>query len=265
MFFELGSKRIEKKKNLFKEIIFNNNLLYNNIVNKILSLTTNEYSNIKTYLKSQVVDYYKKINGYDYNDKEYDDANNHVNEEVYTWLIKHITQYYNEIIKYEQIDTMWDLVGLFIECCSLFTDGLVTDIGALYCDYSCYDPKTKVELIKPIPTFIKLDDTINQDVLITIENTKTKKDTSDIIIIEFAVSPVGEQDSVFCEIIAGILNVLFSIICKKFCDKSMLFNDKYYVINEYGLRYESNDGQIFIPISLNQYTDETTDETTDEV
>ena len=246
----LGSKRIEKKKDLFKEIISNNDFLYQNIINKILLLVIDEYSNIKNYLNSQVIDYYKNINGYDYNDKEYHAANNHVIDKVYMWLLEHSFEYYNKVMKYEPINTVWDLIGLFVECCFLFTNMPVEDVGALYCDYSCYDSGTKVELIKPIPTFIKFNDDRYQDVVISFENDidyNVKSENPDIK-IEFAIWPVGEQDSVFCEIIQNIMNDLFSRINKKFCNKPMLFNNNYYAIKKHNPNFEVNDGQLYLAI-----------------
>ena len=258
----LGSTRIEKKKNLFKEIISNNDFLYQNIINKILLLVIDEYSNIKNYLNSQVIDYYKNINGYDYNDKEYHAANNHVIDKVYMWLLEHSFEYYNKVMKYEPINTVWDLIGLFVECCSLFTNMSVKDIGALYSDYSCYDPGLNVELIKPIPTFIKFNDDHYQDVIISLENNiiNSDKNNNSNIKIEFAICPVGKQDSVFCEIITGILNNLFLSFTERFGYISMLFNDSKYFLIEKNSYNTVNDGQIFMEISLNHCKDETEDE-----
>ena len=254
MFFELGSKRIEKKKKIFKEIIFKNNILYDNIITKILSQTTDEYNNIKKYLIFQVASYNQKIDEYNEYDEKYNEANNYVNTKVYLWLTQNTTQYYNQVVKYEQIVTMWDFIGLFIECGSLFTDMSVKDIGALYYNYE-NDSVMKVKLINPIPSFIKFNDISYQSVIISFENDIAKKDKNNnsSIHIQIGLFPVDNQESPFYKIINKILIKLFLILCKKFCDLPFLFNDKYYVIDEHNLHNQVKDGYIFFTICLNYY------------
>lgn len=245
MFFELGSKRIEKKKNLFKEHI--KDLLYNNIVNKILLLVADEYSDIKTYLNSQVMEYYKNIDGYESDNDEYYIANKHINTTVYQHLMYHSTQYYNKVMKNESITSLWDLIGLFIECGSLFTNGSVTDIGAF--NFNSIDI-TNFKLIEPIPKFIKYEN-IYQDVIVSFKN-KINNNKDHIIIIEFAIWPIGKQDSVFCNVIETILFNLFSNFYIKFCYESMSFNGKYFMFYNDIPKFEIDNGQIFISVNLMQ-------------
>ena len=247
MSFKLKPQRIEKKIFLFKEHI--QDFLYKNIVDKILALIIDEYKNIKTYLKNQIIEYYEKIDSF--NIHEHHKYKDYINTKVYFWLTHYTNQYYNDVIKHEKIVTLWDLIGLFIECGSLFINSSVADISALYCDFSVYDPNIKIELIEPIPTFIKFKSD-KKDFFITIEKTMDKKNASDIT-IQFIILPVGKQDSIFCQIIKKILNNLFLRFIEIFSNIDMLFNNsKYFLIKKHKLFNEVDDGHIFLRIYLNK-------------
>lgn len=257
MSFNFGPQRIEKiekKKNIFKEYV--KNLLYDNIINRILLLVIDEYNDIKNDLKTQFkyYKYMKENNSHDHdeidNDDEdekydddgyngydgYDEVKNPKNIMVYQQLIKNLINYYDMVIQNESIICLWDLVGLFIDCSSLFTNRSVGKIGA----YSCSDLKHT----GPTPLFIKTDYRFYDIIVSFVKVSFVKLD------ISFNISLMDQKDTAFCKIIRMVAIDLFSKIYEGFHEKPLLFNDQKFVIEGTKPTCKFNGFNLFLQIKL---------------
>ena len=143
MSFQFGPQRIEKmkeRKNLFKQQIMKQPFLYDNIVNQILLFVTDGYNDIKNYLNihNEYYKYMKQIHSKDHNepDDNIDDDDNNIkiknpkNISIHQQLKTRLLDYYSIVLQNENITCLLDLIGLFIDCSSLFTTRSIEKIGA---------------------------------------------------------------------------------------------------------------------------------------
>ena len=235
-------QQIKKKKSLFKKFIIKHYFLYKNIVNQIILFVTDEHNNIKTYLTTQsnkYTKYTKKIKNCNLGET------NHIIDAIFqesiSYLKHYSLQYYDKVIENEKIGTVYDLLGLFIECCSLFVNEPIKDIEYNY-NYNSY-----LGLLDPTLRFIQF----NKKLFIEFNNITTV-DNCHVIEITFTLNPIGEQGSVFCDITKKVLSDLFSKFCEFYYYYDIVFNNNYYTIQEEIIDCNDDDGQISLTIHVKQ-------------
>ena len=228
MSFQFGPQRIEKmkeRKNLFKQQIMKQPFLYDNIVNQILLFVTDGYNDIKNYLNihNEYYKYMKQIHSKDHNepDDNIDDDDNNIkiknpkNISIHQQLKTRLLDYYSIVLQNENITCLLDLIGLFIDCSSLFTNRPIEKIGAY-----CYSSSKYTGLT---PSFIKFDH-MYHDIIVNFIQLDQQLDLS------FDISLMDKNDSAFCKIIRMLLINLVSKIYE-WVQNPLLFDGKYFVIN----------------------------------
>ena len=233
-FAQQRTEKIEKKKVLFRNYV--KDFLYDNIAQRILLFVADGYKDIKKDLKTQLEyhNYMKEndFNDYDESDNDsddekydndggyvnydgYDEVKNPKNIMVYQKFMKRLVDHYTMVIQTESITNLWDLVGLFIDCSSLFTNRPIEKIGAY-----CYSSSKYTGLT---PSFIKFDH-MYHDIIVNFIQLDQQLDLS------FDISLMDKNDSAFCKIIRMLLINLVSKIYE-WVQNPLLFDGKYFVIN----------------------------------